>query len=125
MLQGQAATSPEIVCYNVLVRLGYHPDVDFVFQSVQFGGRQVAGGQVVDFFFTNPPGLAVGVMGEYFHYRLRGGSRPHDLAARVELALVGTTLIFIDEDDLMGAQAEWFVREALQFRDHSKLARGG
>jgi hypothetical protein len=79
-------TAPEIVVFNVLVRLGYKPDVDFVLQSVQFGGRMDRGGQVVDFFFTNPPGLAISVLGEYFHYVLRGGSRAQDLAARVQLA---------------------------------------
>lgn len=121
----QQATAPELVCYNELVRLGYAPDTDFVFQSVQFGGRMDKGGQVVDFFFDNPPGLAISVLGEYFHYRLRGGSRALDLMARSELALAGTTLIFIDEDDLMGPRAGWFVQEALQFRDHSKLGRGG
>ena len=118
-------TAPELVVYNSLVRLGYKLDVDFTFQSVQFGGRIERGGQVVDFFFSNPPDLAISVLGEYFHYILRGGSRAHDLAARAQLAGEGVTLIFIDEADLMGSQAEWFVREALQYRDHSRLGRGG
>ena len=43
--------------------------------------------------------------------------------AREELALEGITLIFIDEEDLL-SRATWIVREALQFRDHSKIARG-
>jgi hypothetical protein len=120
-----SGTAPELVVYSILVRLGYKPNVDFVFQSVQFGGRIERGGQIVDFFFDNPPGLAISVLGEYFHYTLRGGSRAHDLAERAQLAEVGITLIFIDEGDLMGPQAEWFVREALQFRDHSRIARGG
>ena len=119
------ATAPELVVYTTLVRLGYKPGVDFTFQSVQFGGRLDKGGQIVDFFFENPPGLAISVLGEYFHYRLRGGSRALDLQERAELALVGVTLIFIDEGDLMGPQAEWSVREALQYRDHSRLSRGG
>ena len=120
-----AGTAPELVVFNVLVRLGLKPNVDFVLQSTQFGGRLDRGGQVVDFFFSNPPDLAISVLGEYFHYTLRGGSRAHDLAARAQLAGEGVTLIFIDEGDLMGPQAEWFVREALRFRDHSRLARGG
>ena len=119
------ATAPELVVLTTLIRLGYKPGVDFTFQSVQFGGRLEKGGQVVDFFFENPPGLAISVLGEYFHYTLRGGSRAHDLDERVQLALVGVTLIFIDEGDIMGPQAEWFVSEALRFRDHSRLARGG
>jgi len=117
------ATQPEIICYNELVKLGLVEGVDFFFQSALFGGRFDRGGLVVDFFFSNPPGLAIAVQGEYFHYRLRGGSRMTDLAAEAELAMDGTTLIFIDEDDLL-TQAEWVVREALAFRDHSKLKRG-
>jgi len=119
------ATAPEIVVYTILVRLGYKPDVHFTFQSAQFGGRMERGGQIVDFFFDDPPGLAISVLGEYFHYTLRGGSRAHDLAERADLAGVGITLIFIDESDLMGPQARYFVEEALRFRDHSRLARGG
>ena len=119
------ATEPERVVYNILIRLGYVPDVDFEFQSVQFGGRLDRGGQVVDFWFTNPPGLAFSVLGEYFHYQLHGGSRANDLMAREELAVAGTTLIFIDETDLLGPRAEFFVTEGLQFRDHSRLSRGG
>lgn len=125
MTQLPLSTEPERVVYNILVRLGYKDGVDFEFQSTQFGGRLDRGGQVVDFFFTNPPGLAVSVLGEYFHYQLRGGSRATDLAAREELALAGVTLIFIDESDLMGPRAAWFVEQALAFRDHSRLARGG
>ena len=119
------ATEPERVVYNILIRLGYVPDVDFEFQSVQFGGRLDRGGQVVDFWFTNPPGLAFSVLGEYFHYQLRGGSRATDFQAREELAVNGATLIFLDETDLLGPRAEFFVTEGLQFRDHSRLSRGG
>ena len=67
--------------------------------------------------------LAFAVQGEYFHYTLRGGTRLSDLAAQHELALEGKTLIFIDEGDLL-ADADYIVREALQFRDHSRLSRG-
>lgn len=116
-------TQPEVICYNILVDLGLADGVDFTFQSIQFGGRFDKGGLVVDFLFSNPPGLAFAVQGEYFHYRLRGGTRATDLMAREELALEGITLIFIDEEDLL-SRATWIVREALQFRDHSKIARG-
>ena len=117
------ATLPELVCYNTLVELGYEPDADFTFQSDVLGGREEKGGQVVDFMFENPPGLAFSVLGEYYHYRLRGGSRLEDLTNRDELALTGIDLIFLDEEDLL-AQPRWVVGEALQRRDHSKVARG-
>lgn len=117
-------TDIELVVYTTLIRLGYSPTVDFTFQSEEFGGRLDRGGLVVDFLFANPPGLAINPLGEYFHYRLRGGSRVSDLVSREELARTGVTLIFIDEADLLGPRADWFVREALQFRDHSRLAKG-
>lgn len=116
-------TEPEIICYNTLIRLGLQPDLDFEFQSVQFGGRFDKGGLVVDFWFYNPPGLAFAVQGEYFHYQLRGGTRMMDRAAESELAMVGYTLIFVDESDLL-TRPRWIVQEGLQFRDHSKLVRG-
>lgn len=117
------ATQPELICYNWLQRIGLVPDVDFLFQTSVFGGRLDRGGLVVDFWFNNPPDLAVAVQGEYFHYTLRGGTRFQDLMAREELALQGTTLVFIDEEDLL-SRPEYIVREALEYRDHSKIARG-
>ena len=117
------ATEPEEICYNELVRRGLREGVDFTFQTAQFGGRLDRGGIIVDFDFINPPDLAFAVQGEYFHYQLRGGTRLQDLAVREELALLGQTLIFIDEGDLL-RDPQWVVGEALQYRDHSRLARG-
>ena len=118
----RGATTPELLCYNMLVELGYSEPEDFTFQTNVFGGRFTRGGQVVDFMFTNPPGLAFSVLGEYYHYRLQGGSTVTDLAAREELALIGVNLVFLDEDDLM-TRTRWIVTEALEGRDHSKRAR--
>ena len=123
MVAPNEGTQPEIICFNELLRQGLRHEVDFIFQSAMFGGRLDRGGLIVDFDFINPPDLAFAVQGEYFHYRLRGGTRATDLLAREELALVGKTLIFIDEDDLL-VQPEYIVSEGLQFRDHSKLDRG-
>ena len=36
----------------------------------------------------------------------------------------GITVIFIDEDDIM-QDPDYYVREALNYRDHSRLGPGG
>ena len=116
-------TAPEVLCYNALIKLGLKPDIDFLFQAGILGGRAVKGGQVVDFLFFNPPNLGISVLGEYFHYKLHGGSRATDIMNAEALLLIGIMVIHIDEDDLMH-DAEGVTRDALAFRDRSKLARG-
>ena len=114
---------PEFLCFQALTRLGLIVNEDFTFQSSQFGGRTERGGLIVDFFFTNPPDLAISVLGTYFHYELGGGTRGTDIIAREILAASGTTLIFIDDVDLE-ENAIRVVRAALRFEDTSDMARG-
>lgn len=116
-------TRPEFLCFQALVRLGKIPEVDFTFQSSLFGGRVEKGGLIIDFLFSDPPDLAISVLGSYFHYVLGGGTRGRDLINREILAQQGLTLIFIDDVDLE-EDAIRVVGEALQFQDRSKLARG-
>lgn len=106
------------------MRLGKIPEVDFTFQSSLFGGRLDKGGLVVDFIFVNPPDLAISVLGGYFHYVLNGGNQFQDLLSRELLAAEGITLIFIDENDLL-EDARTIVAEALVYRDHSAVVKGG
>lgn len=115
-------TLPELVVFAELVRRGLIPNVDFTFQSPLFGGRLEKGGLVVDFLFSNPPGLAISVAGEYWHFERGVEVRAKDLIAREELASEGTTLIFIEEGHAL-ENAEFYVGEALQFVDHSRLSR--
>lgn len=115
-------TLPELVVFAELVRRGLIPDVDFYFQSPLFGGRLEKGGLVVDFIFNNPPGLAISVAGEYWHFERGVEQRAKDLIAREVLAKQGDTLIFIEEGHAL-ENAEFYVGEALQFRDHSRLSR--
>ena len=117
-------TEPERLCYNALIQLGRVPEVDFSFQTSLLGGRMDRGVLVVDFMLYDPPDLAISVLGVYFHYKMGGGTRARDLMTREVMAGEGTTLIFIDENDLMD-NARYYVEEALQFRDHSALATGG
>lgn len=60
--------------------------------------------------------------GEYWHFERGVEVRVKDLIAREELASEGTTLIFIEETHALG-NAEFYVGEALNFVDHSRLSR--
>jgi|GEM_PF-4054466 len=122
----QTATSskPELVVYTILLRLGLRPQVDFTYQSKMMGGRSERGGAIIDFVFENPPGLAINIQGEFFHYEQGTAQIRNSLIDRELLAGQGITLIFIDAADLE-RDAEFYVREALAFRDHSLLAGRG
>jgi len=113
---------PEYLVFITLEELGKQAGVDFTFQSQFGGGRLQRGGLVIDFFFSNPPGLAINAQGEYFHYLQGTGTIARDVLTREQLAQEGITLIFIDAEDAE-RDRHFYVREALQFRDHSKLSR--
>ena len=81
------------------------------------------GGFVLDFLFTNPPDLAVNVQGVYYHYEFGVEAKARDVMARASLAGQNLTLVFIDDDDLM-ADPTYYCREALAYRDHSRLGGG-
>jgi len=115
---------PEFMVYQSLVRRGRVPGVDFIFQSPLMGGRLERGGVVIDFLFNDPPDLAINVQGTYYHYEQGTGVRVRDALGKAQLAGLGVTLIFIDEDDVQD-DVDYFVREALQYRDHSIQSRGG
>ena len=111
---------PEWMFYASLLQLGYQPGDDFIYQSPLLGGRLDKGGWIIDFVFDNPPNLAVNIQGIYYHYELGADNRARDILARESLAGQGITLIFVDEDDLE-QDPVGVTREALQFRDSSRL----
>ncbi len=115
-------SEPEWLVFTTLLELGKKPGIDFVFQSAYQGGRLSKGGLVLDFLFYNPPGLVVNVQGEYYHYLQGTGTIVRDVLTREQLAGEGITLIFIDAEDVI-RDRKFYVREALQFKDHSKLSR--
>lgn len=115
---------PEFLVFRELLRRGLREGSDFVYQSPFMGGRIQRGGVVIDFLFTEPPGLAINVQGVYWHYGLGVETRARDILARAQLAGEGITLILIDEDDIL-QDVRYIVGEALQSRDHSRLTRGG
>ena len=114
---------PEYIAYRTFIELGLEPGEDFTYQSPLMGGRMDKGGVVLDFLFTNPPDLAVNVQGVYYHYEFGVEAKARDVMARASLAGQNLTLVFIDDDDLM-ADPTYYCREALAYRDHSRLGGG-
>jgi hypothetical protein len=114
---------PEYITFVSLLRLGKRPDVDFIYQSRQMGGRIDKGGLVIDFSFIDPPDLAINIQGVYYHYEQGSVNIAKDLIAREQLASQGVTLIFVDDIDLE-QNPEYFIREALNYRDHSRIGAG-
>ena len=114
---------PEYVAHRTFIQLGLEPGHDFTYQSPLMGGRMDKGGFVIDFLFTNPPDLAVNVQGVYYHYEFGVETKARDVVARASLAGQNVTLIFIDDDDLL-RDPTYYCREALAYRDHSRLGGG-
>jgi len=114
---------PEYITYQALQRAGKQPGVDFTYQSPLLGGRMQKGGLVIDFEFYDPPDLSINVQGVYYHYEFGVETSARDKIAKALLAGDGVTLIFIDEDDLLN-DADYYVTEALRYRDHSRLGSG-
>jgi len=114
---------PEYVAYQAFVRLGKQPGQDFIYQSPLMGGRLDKGGFMIDFLFTDPPDLAVNVQGVYYHYEFGVEARARDIMAKAGLAGQNITLVFIDDEDLL-KDPLYYCREALNYRDHSRLGGG-
>tara|TARA_X000001388_G_C2172113_1_gene100246 strand:+ start:160 stop:558 length:399 start_codon:yes stop_codon:yes gene_type:complete len=121
--QGWTGSVPEWLTYESLQKAGKIPGQDFTYQSPLLGGRIQKGGVVIDFDFSNPPDLAINVQGVYFHYQFGVETSARDKMARAQLAGEGKQLIFIDEDDLYN-DTDYYVLEALRYRDHSRLGGG-
>ena len=121
--QGWTGSVPEWLTYESLQKAGKIPGQDFTYQSPLLGGRIVKGGVVIDFDFSNPPDLAINVQGVYFHYQFGVETAARDRMAKAQLAGEGKNLVFIDEDDLL-EDPDYYVMEALRYRDHSRLGGG-
>ncbi len=117
---GWPGSLPEYIAYEAFRGLGKDPGKDFTYQSPLMGGRMDKGGVVLDFLFDNPPDLAVNIQGVYYHYQYGVEVRARDIMARASMAGQNVTLIFIDDDDLM-TDPRYYCREALNYRDHSRL----
>ena len=114
---------PEYVAYSTFIELGREPGQDFTYQSPVMGGRLDKGGFIIDFMFTDPPDLAINVQGVYYHYEFGVEAKARDVMARASLAGQNITLKIIDDDHLL-SDPRYYCREALNYRDHSRLGGG-
>lgn len=113
---GFPGTLPEYLVFMALIKLGY--EGRFIFQSSQMGGRETKGGTVADFEIPELS-LMIFVQGEYWHYS-QPGRVAQDKIIASQLEAQGYVVIFIDEEDAL-ANATYYTKEALAFRDHSKM----
>lgn len=111
-------SKPESAVYNALLKLGLKDGEDFIFQSPQGGGRAQLGGAVLDFYLP-AYGIGIAVQSTYYHY-IDADSRARDAFVNTMMEGWGIRLIYIEEADAL-ANADYFVREALAGREHSKL----
>ena len=115
---------PEFLVYaSLITKQGKREGIDFSYQSPLMGGRIDKGGVVIDFLFLDPPDLAINVQGEYYHYGLGSTFMQNDIIIRAQMAGQGINLIFIDESDIL-EDVDYYVRQALNYRDHSQLGGG-
>ena len=115
---------PEFLVYaSLITKQGKQEGIDFSYQSPLMGGRIDKGGVVIDFLFLDPPDLAINVQGEYYHYGLGSTYIQNDVIVRQQMGGQGLNLIFIDESDVL-EDVDYYVREALNYRDHSQLGGG-
>lgn len=104
-------SEPEFFIFRALQRLGFVEDVHFTFQSSFFGGRQTAGGVIIDFFIYDPR-MGIAVQSAFYHGRT-ATQRARDAAQRIEIETrLGLRVEFIDENDARNRPDE-AVAEAL------------
>ena len=109
-------TDGEWLFFASLIELDYELGKDFSFRPDSAG----VGNMGVGFSFENPPNLAVNIQSVYYTNNQGLETQAKDIFTRESLAGLGITLIFVDEDDLE-QDPVGVTREALQFRDSSRL----
>lgn len=110
------ASQPELAVYGALKKTG----LDFQFQSRFFGGTQVRGGLVADFYLPSLS-LVINVQSFYWHY---GNPQriAQDRIQQIALEGQGIRVIYIDEQDAL-KDATRFVQDALRGIDHSRMTK--
>lgn len=91
---------------------------EFQFQDPIGGGRQQLGGLVADFFILSRF-LIIRVQGIYFHYERGPLTISYDQLQKEQLESKGYFVVDIDEDDAL-REPLYYVKEALEYRDHSR-----
>ncbi len=94
--------------------------VGYEIQTPLMGGRSTPGGAVGDFYIPSLR-ILIAVQGTYWHYNAAHNDG-RDLMQRTALESMGIRVIYIDEPDAL-SNADYFVKEALEGRDHSRITR--
>lgn len=109
-------TLPEWAIYWAHEALGRKPYQDFQYLFT------LDGSHFYDFFeFLER--VAIEVQGLYWHYEFQRNTAVNDQLLKVRTEMLGITLIFIDEDHAL-ADPIFYLREALNGRDHSRATKG-
>ena len=112
------ATKPEKAIYNALLKLGYIPGIDFIYQSQLLGAYRERGSTIADFEIFRFR-IIISVLGFYYHYN-RPDTEARDRLQHIALASQGYKVIHIDEADAL-KNARYYTEEALRGVDHSRL----
>lgn len=124
---GRAASFPEFLVWRELTtthKMSEPGDFSFQHRLTTTGGlpgRAEVGGLIADFLLIDSA-LVINPLSEYYHYR-DGSVVANERTNRELLAQQGITVVWIDSDALE-KNPGYYVREALDFRDHSRLAQG-
>ena len=105
-------THAEWVVFSTLERLGKVSGRDFAFEANSEGG--------VAFRFMDPPDLGINVVGLMQNYAMGQDGSIRSLMAKQQLLGLGVYLVFIEDIDL-AQDADYYVEEALRYRDHSHM----
>lgn len=117
---GWTGSAPEWNIFWALNTLGLKFEEDFFYQAAQAGGRLALGGVVLDFYLPNLS-LAINVQSIWWHYATTR-TRTADQLNRAMLEGLGIRIIYIDEDAAL-RDPVYYTREALQYRDHSRMTQ--
>ena len=116
--EGWQGTPTAFIVFKALVNAGKLPGKDFTY-SPRTQGSRIPQGVEADFVFTNPPNLAMQVHESIYEHHTGTEIRGTDIMARAQLAGQGISLVFLDHALLLH-DPEWLIKEALQYRDHSR-----
>ena len=111
-------TLPEWAVYWAHERLGLKQGADFEY-LYQFDLAPNG----VDFFEFDLQ-LVIEIQGLYWHYERGEHQVQNDLERRVRIESYGLMMVFIDEDHAL-ADPVYYLKEARNYRDHSRANRGG
>lgn len=114
----QGITAPEWAVYKALVKL--IGEDNFIPESQMLGNPRERGSIRSDFYIPSLR-LVIAVQGIYYHYGDLA-NKGREQMQRIALESSGIKVVYIDEPDAM-RNARFYVREALEGRDHSRMGR--